>query len=127
MPWYRFYADYGPGHQSHSAVYRWFDSPLNREEKQENFEDIFRDREWPAGSVLRLRGLPADIKSQKIKEIAVASKEGKRLLAILKKTPITGRESIELRRQKARHLRLDKFIKEAKKRNARNKGVHHEG
>ena len=43
MPWYKFYADHGGGHQSHTEEYRYFPSRIRRQDK----EDLWRD--WADG------------------------------------------------------------------------------
>jgi hypothetical protein len=122
MPWYKFYADYGPGHQSHSAEYRWYDKPQSPREKKEEFYRIFGDKEWPVGKCILLKGLPTDIAPQKIQnaqdmieEGYLLSKKGEKLLSILEKTPLTGM-SVEMRRKRKRDLWFKKAIEEARKR-----------
>lgn len=50
MTWYRFYADHGPGHQSHHDVWEWIDG---YEPSPDDLEEIWRGHmsgyEWPIG------------------------------------------------------------------------------
>lgn len=94
MPWYHIYASHGPGHQSSSGYYRWYDEKLSPDEEKEIFEDLFRGCDWPIGKVVLLKALPVDIKQSKIAEFTVRKKEVveqcDKLLKILAVTPAKG-------------------------------------
>lgn len=45
MPWYKFSADHGPGHQSHNEEIIWFSNPLKKSEKEEQWE-LWCDPLW---------------------------------------------------------------------------------
>lgn len=90
MPWYRIFASHGPGHQSSSEHYRWFEKELDKQGKEDAWEEIFANEryDWPIGDVEQVRGLPAHILEGKMSgcrsEIAHASK----MLGVLQNTPI---------------------------------------
>lgn len=49
MPWYKFHADHGPGHQSHTEFYRFYIEPLDNESRKYVWDELFGDRDWPIG------------------------------------------------------------------------------
>jgi hypothetical protein len=49
MTWYRFHADHGPGHQSHSVEWKWLEWYPSDDDLKMMWEDIFASREWPVG------------------------------------------------------------------------------
>jgi len=87
MPWYRIFANHGPGHQSSDEKFRYFDHVLTAKQRKEEWEEIFAyNYNYPIGDVELLKGLPEHILTNKIQ----ASKDGidanKRMLLILAET-----------------------------------------
>ena len=83
MSWYRIEADYGPGHQSHSGEYQWFDRKLTRAEKQEVFEETFKGHDWPVGSVSVVSKLPKKVVEEKILQYKRTIEQATKMLTVL--------------------------------------------
>jgi hypothetical protein len=83
MPWYKFHADHGPGHQSHSIYYRFYIEPLNREEKSYEWDEFFKDRDWPIGGVKLIRKVPDIILQKKIQSLKREIKDARAMLKAL--------------------------------------------
>jgi len=92
MTWYKFTACYGPGHQSGSTEYRWYHEDLSAEDKQEHFEAIFGDHDWPVGSVRKIAKLPKLVKKNKITGYESAIRSAEYMLGVLKKTAVKAKE-----------------------------------
>ena len=89
MPWYRIFANHGPGHQSSSEHYRFFAEPLRtKEQKKEAWEEIFAsyDYDWPIGDVELVEKLPQHIHDQQVESFKRAVEHGHRMLDILANT-----------------------------------------
>ena len=86
MPWYKFEAQHGPGHQSNTINYEWYDDDeqLTKEEQREEWECKFRDCDYPIGKVTKLRKLPEHIIKSKIKMYKDDIEHAKEMLKILK-------------------------------------------
>jgi len=71
MPWYKFDAIHGPGHQGSSVKYEWYDEELNENSLKYEWDDWVRgnDWEWPIGhpGATKVDELPDEIRQKKIK------------------------------------------------------------
>lgn len=101
MPWYRFNADHGPGHQSHAIKYEYYREPLSKSERREEWDRLFDDKDWPVGRVRIIKAIPEYNKRSRISDCYYELKHAKFMLKVLKKTK-TLREKII---RKCRHLR----------------------
>lgn len=90
MPWYHIYADHGPGHQSHTQFYQWYDEKLSRQEARDQFEAIFADKRWPVGHVTLLQKLPIDVliskRQELVRQLRATKQHTKKMLKILDET-----------------------------------------
>jgi hypothetical protein len=68
MPWYKFLADHGPGHQSRTTIFKWYESPLKGEDREEAWHDVFGDERRyndPIGNVRLVKKLSEDVRASK--------------------------------------------------------------
>jgi hypothetical protein len=72
--WYKFYANHGPGHQSHLEFYEWIPNGWSEEELQENWNFLFRDTDYPIGKAEKVEELPEKVRLEKIKHYESAAK-----------------------------------------------------
>lgn len=84
MSWYKCEARHGPGHQSHSVFYEWYDKPLSKEEKKFLFEDVFGDKEWPIGGIRAVGRLPEKVRQNKINLYKSKIDEAQKMLKLLR-------------------------------------------
>lgn len=83
MPWYKFYADHGPGHQSHSEFYQWRDQPFeDAQHRHEVWEDAFREKDYPIGKVVLVKKLPEAILLSKRAEFLSKLQRARYLLKV---------------------------------------------
>lgn len=68
MGWYRFYATHGPGHQSRSERYLYFEEPLSDEEQEERWDALFRHKDWPIGDTEKVDALPEKERERQIRD-----------------------------------------------------------
>lgn len=92
MFWYKFLANYGPGHQSKSIEYRFFEYSLDDEELRCELEYWARDR-FPHTSQIYAKAdqvdcLPRDIHKREIQKYKSSIQHAKKMLDILEKTPV---------------------------------------
>jgi hypothetical protein len=89
MPWYRIYANHGPGHQSSTEFYRWYEKPLDTKDKRkEAWEEEFAyNYDWPIGDVELCDKLPQHIHDNKIKGFQSDIEHAHRMLDVLRGTP----------------------------------------
>jgi len=70
MPWYKFYAMHGPGHQGTTEAYRFYEKPLSRGDREEVWENwVYREGfENAVGrpGVRLIRRLPEKVRQEKI-------------------------------------------------------------
>lgn len=59
MPWYKFTAHSGAGHQSPHQKYEFFDEELSKEDKQFWWEDWMSGRD-AIGEVVKVKKIPTD-------------------------------------------------------------------
>ena len=81
--WYKIYADHGPGHQSHTTYYKWFDEPLTKDDRQFEFDDHFKETHWPIGYVKKIKRLPSNIRESKIEDWTEKLQKAEKMLKIL--------------------------------------------
>jgi hypothetical protein len=86
VPWYKFYATHGPGHQSETVFYRWYDEVLSSDLRNEFWQDEFRDREWPVGYVRRVPRLPRSVWYELVREFEGRLGRAQQILQILAET-----------------------------------------
>lgn len=60
MPWYKFYANHGPGHQGHSEEYKYFTEPIRGDERKERWLEWCRDWDDSIGGVKPVHRVPED-------------------------------------------------------------------
>ena len=87
MPWYRIYANHGPGHQSSSEVYRWVEKPLSNEQRGEVWDNEMGTLDDPIGKVVEVKSIPEHIFEHKVSAAENAIRFNQRLLEVLKDTP----------------------------------------
>ena len=90
MPWYRIFANHGPGHQSSTEVYHFFEKPLNTKERRDDaWEEVFGYGEYddPSGGVELCDKLPQHIHDSKIKSLQSEIEHAHKMLDVLKSTP----------------------------------------
>ncbi len=68
MAWYRFWADHGPGHQSHSERYVWLTAkeqfqPITKKLLEGLWEDEFQNRDFAVGDVEKVKAPPEKVRS----------------------------------------------------------------
>lgn len=86
MPWYKFYASHGPGHQSETIFYRWYDEVLNKDLRDEFWQDAFRENEWPIGGVRLCAKLPEKVHREEIDRHNRRIKSAQYMLKVLART-----------------------------------------
>jgi hypothetical protein len=84
VPWYKFHADHGPGHQSHTTHYRWYDEKLSEGGEEDEWHSLFDDLSWPIGKSTIVKKIPEDVRKRKIENCKLAIKAAKNMLKILK-------------------------------------------
>lgn len=86
MPWYKFYAHHGPGHQSYDENYEWYDEKLERAMKEQEWDYWVTHELWdsPIGDVLYVRRLPEEIRQGKIKYCEAEIEAAQAMLVRLK-------------------------------------------
>jgi hypothetical protein len=90
MPWYRIFANHGPGHQSTTEYYHWHDKPLvTKEDRKEAWESVFDDPryDWPIGDVELCERLPQHILDEKIVGFESSIDRAYKMLTVLRETP----------------------------------------
>lgn len=86
MPWYRFYAMHGPGHQSDTERYEFYEKPLTDEQRESYWHDFFNDFNNPKGGVEKVETIPARVHSDKVDECKRSIRYAEKLLKVLEKT-----------------------------------------
>src|SRR5271157_2547413 len=86
MPWYRIYAMHGPGHQSDSEFFRWYDAPLTAGDKSDVFSDVFDHYDDAIGDVELVAKLPQHIHDEKVSAAEASIQYGYKILGVLAKT-----------------------------------------
>jgi|SRR5271157_1412757 len=87
MPWYHIYASHGPGHQSYTDKYRYFEKPLSKEEKKNVFENDMGGYYDPIGKVIEIKALPEHIHELKVIGAMNTITHNQKLLKVLETTP----------------------------------------
>ncbi len=82
--WYKFSADHGPGHQGHTEYYKWCNRCLTKDEKEEIWENLFRERDWPIGKVQKIKKLPEKEREKQILKYKSQLNSARYMLKILK-------------------------------------------
>ena len=88
MPWYKFSANHGPGHQSHTDHYSYSHRKLTKSEKRDYWESYFEGKEWPIGGVEIVKVLPAKVHQDLVESCRSSIKHNTGLLEVL----LTGTE-----------------------------------
>jgi len=85
MPWYRFSANHGPGHQSRSEEYRYFDKRIDKEEKEFQWNYIFDtfEYDWPIGNVTCVRKVPEAVRTNMIEDYKDKKAHAVKMLKVL--------------------------------------------
>lgn len=116
--WYKMKARFGPGHQGKDFRYFWNSGRLSASGKQQIFEDAYRDRSWPIGSITLVRSLPKQQIDDKIHNLQNDIKRCKQMIGILERTPVrTTPDEEEIRRRKSK-ADFDKIVKQNRERMA---------
>lgn len=70
MPWYKFHANHGGGHQSHTEEYFFFETPLRKADRKAEWENWIYDRRFGGdssiGDVKLVRKLPEKVREAKL-------------------------------------------------------------
>lgn len=92
MPWYRIFASHGPGHQSSTEFYRWYEQSLDTEEKKKAAWEAEFDNghyfDWPIGDVELCGGLPQNIFEEKVEGFKSKIQYANRMLEVLRTTKV---------------------------------------
>lgn len=83
MPWYKFSARYGPGHQSGSEHYYYSDVKMSNADKEELWRHYFGDQDWPIGGAKIVKMLPANAHQDLVEGCRSSLKRNTILLDIL--------------------------------------------
>jgi hypothetical protein len=83
MPWYRFSANHGPGHQGHTEKYRYFEEKLSSKDKKYYWDSIFDDFEWPIGNVVCVRKVPEAVRTNMIEDYKDKKAHAVKMLKVL--------------------------------------------
>jgi hypothetical protein len=89
MPWYRIFANHGPGHQSSTEFYRWYEEALaTKQQREDAWEEAFGDGryDWPIGDVELCDRLPHHIREQKIEGCRNTIEHARKMLNVLGNT-----------------------------------------
>lgn len=87
MPWYRIFANHGPGHQSSSEFYSFFEEPLTTKESRESaWQDAFDRYDDAIGDVELVDKLPHHIREQKIEHCRAIIDHTRKMLSVLGNT-----------------------------------------
>jgi hypothetical protein len=87
MPWYRIFANHGPGHQSSTEFYRWNDEPLTTKQQREDaWQEAFERYDDAIGDVELCDRLPHHIREQKIEGCRNTIEHARKMLNILGNT-----------------------------------------
>lgn len=81
--WYKFSARHGPGHQGYTEYYEWFEYEPSPDERNEHWEHLFRETDWPIGKVRRVAKLPAKIREEKKEHFKIQIESAQKMLKIL--------------------------------------------
>ena len=124
MPWYYCYADFGPGHQSSDETIVWQSAKLSRDEREELFNLLFGDRDYPIGDIKLIKTVTEEEKrnllsnyKNAISKYRESVKESIEMLKTIEATPT--QKSLRPRQLKAerRRRKTEKLLEEAHKRN----------
>jgi hypothetical protein len=89
MPWYRIFADHGPGHQSSTEFYRFYSAPLDTKQKRRDvWEEVFDDGryDYPIGDVELCEKLPQHIYDEKVSGFHSSIEYATKMLDVMRKT-----------------------------------------
>ena len=89
MPWYKFSADHGPGHQSRSESYQFFVEPIEtKADKEYHWEDWVQRNFWDdaVGDVRLVRKLPETVRLEKLASAKTKVKYYQTLVKMLEKS-----------------------------------------
>lgn len=84
MPWYKFYAKHGPGHAGYSEGFSFSERPLSRDQRQERWDKLFGNYEYPIGGVKLVRELPRQVLDEKIRGYRASIEFSLKMLHLLK-------------------------------------------
>lgn len=89
MPWYKFHAIHGPGHQGHTAEYLWYDHTPSKAERRELWDDwVNRERlDDAVGSVMPVKELPEPERLAQIEHYRYMCMRAQRMLELLGDSP----------------------------------------
>jgi len=85
MPWYKFDAIHGPGHQSSSVKYEWYDEEPDENSLKYEWDSWVRDWEWPIGKpgVTKVDELPDEVRHRKIERYKFVIEDAQEMLRII--------------------------------------------
>jgi hypothetical protein len=85
MPWYKVFADHGPGHQSHTEFYTFERETLKEDSREALWQDHFDTGryEWPIGGVKLVKKLPEQIRVSKLASYESKLKHDRFMLQVL--------------------------------------------
>jgi len=87
MPWYRIFANHGPGHQSSTEFYCWYEKALDtKESRKDAWEESFERYDDAIGDVELVDRLPHHIREQKIEHCRAIIDHTRKMLSVLGNT-----------------------------------------
>lgn len=96
MPWYHLTAHHGPGHQSITDEYRWYDFEMNGFLLlEEEFRRLTHDLKDPIGTFKKTDRLPEEVRRSKILEYRQKKAHAEAVLKALGDPPMRTDEYIE--------------------------------
>ena len=86
MPWYRFYADHGPGHQGQTEKFAYYDESWDEEDLQSEWDDWCQQNwlEDAIGDVELVKELPEEKRQEQIRKYRSRVQNAIKMLTILK-------------------------------------------
>ena len=87
--WYRFEFNHGPGHQSQTVQYFWYDVVLTTREQREEWDTAAEQFNGAIGSIKAVQQLPTRIRRFKILHCREQIKYSQKMLKILEQTEIS--------------------------------------
>lgn len=83
MPWYKCVAYHGPGHQSCSVRYEWFETRLGRSQRKALFDEMFENKDRAIGEMREVKRLPQTERERKIADFRGQVSYALKMLALL--------------------------------------------
>lgn len=108
MPWYRIWADCGPGHQSHAHYYHYSTKALDKDSKRALFEHYLGDHDDAIGDVDEVELIPELEKESQLLRARASIKHGREMLSVLAKTKTRKLDPHDAERERRARARCNK-------------------